>query len=173
MNTQLVPPPPRLSRSFATVPGGLPSPESERLMHQVKAAYANLPFKGRALTLPGGIVAVDDVWRCALDDELEDRLQDGTLKAFSLEAWLTTKVEHEGTPDQKADLRALRDRLDQADDFVDHSGLPNDIMAVVHQPLTEIEVYRDISDVIGDAPVADLPDPDDDDPDADLHRADT
>lgn len=75
------------------------------------------------------------------------------------------KVEDEGTQEQREELRALQERLDAEDarvaqqqmayeiidDAFQHSGLPSDIMSVVHQPLTEVEVYRDLSDIAVDA----------------------
>mmetsp|Transcript_9282 Transcript_9282/g.23622 ORF Transcript_9282/g.23622 Transcript_9282/m.23622 type:complete len:199 (+) Transcript_9282:148-744(+) len=157
-------PPPRLVRSHATttiLPPPAPLGEAQRLTRQVLTAYANLPFKGQALVLPGDVVVADDLWRCKLEDHLEDLADDGldALKAFSLEAWLMTKIESEGTTAQKEELRHLQARLDEVeakprafeiiDDGYGHvaSGLPSDILSVVHQPVTEIEVYRDLAEL--------------------------
>lgn len=102
----------------------------------------------------------------------------GLLKEFSLEAWLMEKVQVEGTDEQREELQALRKNLDEVEaragrdnlayeiieDFP-HSGLPSDIMSVVHQPLAEIEVYRDLSDIAvndDDAVAQDNGDDDDD-----------
>ncbi|KAJ8602021.1 hypothetical protein CTAYLR_002784 [Chrysophaeum taylorii] len=153
-------PPPRLARSYATTPEDFVARRREAadaILRQVKTAYSNLPFKGQPLVLPGGIEVADDLWRCELEDLLEN-LDETELKAFSLEEWLTAKVDAEGTPSQRDDLRkllrSLDDHYDMEDDF--HYGLPTDIMSVVHQPLTEIEVYRDLPDI-------DIDDDDDDD----------
>lgn len=152
-----------------------PCQETERLMRQVLQAYATLPFHGPPLVIPGGIVVTDDVWRCKLEDELDELWESGPegLENFSLEAWLTAKVAADGTLAQKGELAKLTARLDEVDggygpeiidDGFHYNGLPADIMSIVHQPLSEVEVYRDLSDIAVDADPA--PEADDDDDDA-------
>mmetsp|Transcript_21370 Transcript_21370/g.84997 ORF Transcript_21370/g.84997 Transcript_21370/m.84997 type:complete len:203 (-) Transcript_21370:323-931(-) len=162
-------PPPRLVRSTATVPGAevLAPPraaddaEASRLASHVLAAYANLPFKGRPLVLPGDVVVCEDLWKADLEDALGDARANGlaAVQAFSLEAWLQAKVESDGTAAQREELRALVATLPAEDggrpsyspEIIDDgfysNGLPADIMAVMHQPLVEIPVYRGLGDL--------------------------
>jgi len=58
--------PSTLSRSFASncaqcAPSGNDK-EARALIATIKTAYLNLPFKGRPLVLPGGLVVVADMW---------------------------------------------------------------------------------------------------------------
>lgn len=167
---------PALTRRHATTnlqtnPG---SAEGDRLRRQVLTAYANLPFKGMPLVV-GNRTFAADMWRCSLEDELDLLAEDGlcALQRFDLEAWLMAKVDNEGTDVQKDELRKLRANLDEAEaiarspyEIVDdgYGGLPSDISSVVHQPLTEIEVYRDISGIVMEPENGD--DDDDDDGEA-------
>lgn len=167
--------PPALSRRHATTAlQTSPGPEGDRLRRQVLTAYANLPFKGMPLIV-GNCTFAADMWRCSLEDELDLLAEDGlcALQRFDLEAWLMAKVDQEGTDAQKDELRKLRANLDEAEaiarspyEIVDdgYGGLPSDISSVVHQPLTEIEVYRDISGIVMEPENGD--DDDDDDGEA-------
>lgn len=76
MNSLL--PPPRLTRTYAVADAVVsPPPEAEALIRQVLTAYTNLPFKGQAVALPGDAVVAEDLWRCKLEDHLEELWSQG------------------------------------------------------------------------------------------------
>jgi len=72
------------------------------------------------------------------------------VHAFSLEAWLVSKVEQDGSPSQREQMRELCDRLDAADvaapaDDELRSFYQSDLSGHFQmQPLMEVEVYRDL-----------------------------
>lgn len=147
-------PPPRLCRSHATTYQDVRSAGTITLLATVKAAYANLPFKGEPLVLPGGVVAVEDMWQAALETKLDAVAEEGdeALRNFSLENWLVAKVEAEGTAAQKQQLKELRDNLDASEqpapvDDELRSFYSTDLMSThfQEQPLLEVEVYRDLN----------------------------
>lgn len=124
------------------------------MLETVKTAYANLPFKGEPLILPGDIVAVEDVWQAALEMKLDAVADQGeaALRNFSLENWLVAKVESDGTPTQRQQLKELRENLDASEQpaAVDdelRSFYGADLMSThfQDQPLLEVEVYRDLN----------------------------
>lgn len=84
MNTLL--PPPKLNRSYATTGHDnhfVRAPrEAERLKRQVLTAYANLPFKGQPLIIPGDIVVSDDLWRCKLEEHLQLLGEQGSTRCL-------------------------------------------------------------------------------------------
>lgn len=147
-------PPPRLCRSHATTYQDVRSAATITLLETVKAAYANLPFKGEPLILPGGVVAVEDMWQAALETKLDAVAEEGedALRKFSLENWLVAKVEAEGTEAQKQQLKELRENLDASEQPVPvddelRSFYSTDLMSThfQEQPLLEVEVYRDLN----------------------------
>lgn len=157
-----------LSRTFATAPG-CPrqqkdaGAEGESFIRQVLMAYSHLPFKGDPLVVPKNVVVCDDLWLAALKDDLEFLADDGlaNLQEFNLETWLVDKVQDEGSETQQEELRLLRQRLDDAEAeeaAVAYGGLPNDICAVMQEPVSEIPVYRSLD-------ITDDHDDDDDDKD--------
>jgi len=163
--------PPSLKRCCATTFAETYCPqisaEALDLIDTVKSAYANLPFKGSPLVLPGGIVVVDDIWQAALEDTLEGLGDEGVdaVRAFNLEDWLVTKIDIDGTDDQKAQMRDLRASLDARDDsdVVVQNPADDDLRSFYQsdlisdhfqaQPLMEVEVYRDLNlgDDVADA----------------------
>lgn len=155
----LLPPPKLTRRAPATLARlfedeGRDSADCAALVAQVTTAYARLPFKGPALVLVGDVVLVDDTWRAHLQDELEELSEEGlvALERFDLELWLAAKIDREGSGEQRTALAELRQRLDESEQVMDDSlryGLPSDIASISYQPMHEIEVYRDLSDVAG------------------------
>lgn len=144
-------PRPTLSRSYATVVDSDEKQSSENalIVENVLSAYDTVGIKGQPLAIPGGQVVCDDPWLHELEETLEEHTYAGTLEDFSLEVWLSDKVETQGTHLQRETLGKLRRDMDEYenvhDDQVILSGLPDNITAVCNQPLAEIEVYRGIA----------------------------
>ena len=149
-------PQPRLARSQASVVSdpSTADPRIDPLVRQVLQAYGALPFKGPVLELIPGVIAVKDMWLANLTDEMMERADIGykSVESFSLESWLKSKVENEGTPQQKAELANLLESLpptqeqETMDDFYSN-GLPTDVMDVMNQPLREVLVYRSVDNI--------------------------
>ena len=142
------------------------SPEAMQLRQKITTAYDNTPFRGPAFQLPSGAVVVEDMWLASLNttiDEILDQGLDG-LKEFADETnrkhgwvgkWLKHKVGLEGNDLQKMQYKALEndiwpDTVTPPMPIVPEPqpvicrGLPADLMDFQHQPLQEVEVYRDL-----------------------------
>jgi hypothetical protein len=141
------------------------SPAALQLRSKVTTASGNSPFRGPVFRLPSGAVVVEDMWAASLDVAIDEVLDSGLdgLKSFADETsnngwvlgWLQMKVTNEGNDQQKQQFHALKEHLNPSipgavvtnppiDEYV-RAGLPSDIYTdVVHQPLQEVEVYRDL-----------------------------
>ena len=141
------------------------SPAALQLRSKVTTAYGNSPFRGPVFRLPSGAVVVEDMWAASLDVAIDEVLDSGLdgLKSFADETsnngwvlgWLQMKVTNEGNDQQKQQFHALKEHLNPSipgavvtnppiDEYV-RAGLPNDTYTdVVHQPLQEVEIYRDL-----------------------------
>ncbi len=147
------------------------SPEAMRLREKITTAYDNTKvFRGPAFQLPSGAVVVEDMWLASLNTTIDDILDEGLdgLKRFADETnkdegwvgkWLKHKVGLEGTDQHKLYYEALaRDlwhdtatpnqtpagtALETPADYI-RAGLPMNMTDMVHQPLQEVEVYRDL-----------------------------
>ncbi len=147
------------------------SPEAMRLREKITTAYDNTKvFRGPAFQLPSGAVVVEDMWLASLNTTIDEILDEGLdgLKEFANELnkeegwvgkWLKHKVSLEGTDQDKYYYEALARKLwpDQPTpnpipagmpletpaDFI-RAGLPMNMTDMVHQPLQEVEVYRDL-----------------------------
>jgi len=140
------------------------SPEAMQLREKVTTAYSNTPFRGPAFQLPSGAVVVEDMWLASLNTTIDEILDSGLdgLKVFAEQTnprgwvlgWLGHKVKLEGTDEQKQWYKALIDTFDQPGQTPIVPGpqpvpglvrgLPADLMDFQHQPLQEVEVYRDL-----------------------------
>ena len=147
------------------------SPEAMRLREKITTAYDNTKvFRGPAFQLPSGAVVVEDMWLASLNTTIDDILDEGLdgLKRFADETnkdegwvgkWLKHKVGLEGNDQHKLYYEALaRDlwpgtatpnqtpagtALETPADYI-RAGLPMNMTDMVHQPLQEVEVYRDL-----------------------------
>ncbi len=141
------------------------SPEAQQLREQITTAYSNTALKGPAFQLPSGAVVVEDMWAASLNTTIDEILDSGLdgLKVFADQdndrgwvlGWLGHKVKLEGTDEQKQWYQALISTFDQpgptpivpgpqpVPGLV--RGLPADLMDFQHQPLQEVEVYRDLA----------------------------
>jgi len=140
------------------------SPQAQQLREQITTVYGRTPFKGPAFQLPSGAVVVEDMWLASLNTTIDEILDSGLdgLKVFADQTnprgwvlgWLGHKVKLEGTDEQKQWYQALISTFDQpgptpivpgpqpVPGLV--RGLPADLMDFQHQPLQEVEVYRDL-----------------------------
>ena len=143
------------------------SPQAQQLREKVTTIYGRTPFRGPAFQLPSGAVVVEDMWLASLNttiDEILDQGLDG-LKEFADETnrkhgwvgkWLKHKVSLEGNDQHKHFFKLLE--IELWDDTPKPTpivpgpqpvpglvrGLPADLMDFQHQPLQEVEVYRDL-----------------------------
>ena len=164
------------------------SPEAMRLREKITTAYDNTKvFRGPAFQLPSGAVVVEDMWLASLNTTIDDILDEGLdgLKKFADETnkdegwvgkWLKHKVGLEGSDQHKLYYEALaRDlwpdavapnqtpagtALETPADYI-RAGLPMNMTDMVHQPLQEVEVYRDLGGF--ELPEEAKPDEDEDD----------
>jgi len=140
------------------------SPQAQQLREQITTVYGRTPFKGPAFQLPSGAVVVEDMWLASLNTTIDEILDSGLdgLKVFAEQTnprgwvlgWLGHKVRLEGTDEQKQMYQALISTFDQPGPMpiVPEPqpvpglvrGLPADLMDFQHQPLQEVEVYRDL-----------------------------
>jgi len=142
------------------------SPEAQQLREKVTTALSNTPFRGPAFQLPSGAVVVEDMWLASLNTTIDEILDSGLdgLKEFADETnrkhgwvgkWLKHKVGLEGNDLQKMQYKALEndiwpDTVTPPMPIVPEPqpvicrGLPADLMDFQHQPLREVEVYRDL-----------------------------
>mmetsp|Transcript_7269 Transcript_7269/g.10129 ORF Transcript_7269/g.10129 Transcript_7269/m.10129 type:complete len:214 (+) Transcript_7269:80-721(+) len=138
---------PTLSRCFATCLTSECQMNID-LREQITNAYCRLPFHGPALVLSDGEQITNDSWRCALEMELDlhesQSSTNGGLIHFDLEAWLSKKIMAEGTIEQK---EAFQIFLQQLDEYTDPTASQIFEDNLVIQPLTEVEVYRDLANV--------------------------
>ena len=163
------------------------SPEAQQLREQITTALKNTPFRGPAFQLPSGAVVVEDMWAASLNTTIDEILDEGLdgLKTFANEMnkeegwvgkWLKHKVSLEGTDQDKYYYEALARGLwpdtptpnpipagmplETPADFI-RAGLPMNMTDMVHQPLQEVEVYRDLGGF--ELPEEAKPDEDEDD----------
>jgi len=141
------------------------SPQAQQLREQITTVYSNTPFRGPAFQLPSGAVVVEDMWLASLNTTIDEILDEGLdgLKVFAEQTnprgwvlgWLGHKVRLEGTDEQKQWYEALIRTFDSQPGptpIVPEPqpvpglvrGLPADLMDFQHQPLQEVEVYRDL-----------------------------
>ena len=141
------------------------SPQAQQLREQITTVYSNAPFRGPAFQLPSGAVVVEDMWLASLNTTIDEILDEGLdgLKVFAEQTnprgwvlgWLGHKVRLEGTDEQKQWYEALIRTFDSQPGptpIVPEPqpvpglvrGLPADLMDFQHQPLQEVEVYRDL-----------------------------
>ena len=141
------------------------SPEAQQLREQITTVYGRTPFRGPAFQLPSGAVVVEDMWLASLNTTIDEILDDGLdgLKVFAEQTnprgwvlgWLGHKVKLEGTDEQKQMYQALISTFDTPPGPMPIvpepqpvpglvRGLPADLMDFQHQPLQEVEVYRDL-----------------------------
>jgi len=142
------------------------SPQAQQLREKVTTIYGRTPFRGPAFQLPSGAVVVEDMWLASLNTTIDEILDEGLdgLKAFADETnrkhgwvgkWLKHKVGLEGNDLQKMQYKALEndiwpDTVTPPMPIVPEPqpvicrGLPADLMDFQHQPLREVEVYRDL-----------------------------
>ena len=143
------------------------SPEAMQLRQKITTAYSNTPFRGPAFQLPSGAVVVEDMWLASLNTTIDEILDSGLdgLKEFADETnrkhgwvgkWLKHKVSLEGNDQHKHFFKLLE--IELWDDTPKPTpivpgpqpvpglvrGLPADLMDFQHQPLQEVEVYRDL-----------------------------
>ena len=141
------------------------SPQAQQLREQITTVYGRTPFRGPAFQLPSGAVVVEDMWLASLNTTIDEILDEGLdgLKVFAEQTnprgwvlgWLGHKVRLEGTDEQKQMYEALIRTFDSQPGptpIVPEPqpvpglvrGLPADLMDFQHQPLQEVEVYRDL-----------------------------
>ena len=142
------------------------SPQAQQLREQITTVYGRTPFRGPAFQLPSGAVVVEDMWLASLNTTIDEILDSGLdgLKEFADETnrkhgwvgkWLKHKVGLEGNDLQKMQYKALEndiwpDTVTPPMPIVPEPqpvicrGLPADLMDFQHQPLREVEVYRDL-----------------------------
>jgi len=145
------------------------SPEAQQLREQITTAYSNTGLKGPAFQLPSGAVVVEDMWAASLNTTIDEILDSGLdgLKVFADQdndrgwvlGWLGHKIGLEGNDQQKHVYGVFRDYIIRERDkktgrtpIVPEPqpvpglvrGLPADLMDFQHQPLQEVEVYRDL-----------------------------
>ena len=141
------------------------SPQAQQLREQITTVYGRTPFKGPAFQLPSGAVVVEDMWLASLNTTIDEILDSGLdgLKVFAEQTnprgwvlgWLGHKVRLEGTDEQKQMYEALIRTFDPQPGPMPIvpepqpvpglvRGLPADLMDFQHQPLQEVEVYRDL-----------------------------
>ena len=142
------------------------SPQAQQLREQITTVYGRTPFKGPAFQLPSGAVVVEDMWAASLNTTIDEILDSGLdgLKVFADQTnprgwvlgWLGHKVRLEGTDEQKQMYEQLRIDIITPEPQpgpmpivpepqpVICRGLPADLMDFQHQPLREVEVYRDL-----------------------------
>ena len=167
------------------------SPEAQQLREQITTAYSNTGLKGPAFQLPSGAVVVEDMWAASLNTTIDEILDEGLdgLKEFANDLdekkgwvgkWLKHKVGLEGSDQHKLYYEALaRDlwpgaatpnqapagtALETPADYI-RAGLPMNMTDMVHQPLQEVEVYRDLGGF--ELPEEAKPDEDEDEEKAD------
>ena len=158
------------------------SPQAQQLREQITTVYGRTPFRGPAFQLPSGAVVVEDMWLASLNTTIDEILDEGLdgLKVFAEQTnprgwvlgWLGHKVRLEGTDEQKQMYEALIRTFDSQPGptpIVPEPqpvpglvrGLPADLMDFQHQPLQEVEVYRDLGGF--ELPEEAKPDEDEDD----------
>jgi len=140
-----------------------------QLRQKLTTAYSNTPFRGPAFQLPSGAVVVEDMWAASLNTTIDEILDSGLdgLKVFADQdndrgwvlGWLGHKIGLEGNDQQKHVYGVFRDyilrdrtprptstgtALETPADYI-RAGLPVNIMNIQHQPLQEVEVYRDLA----------------------------
>ena len=142
------------------------SPQAQQLREKVTTIYGRTPFRGPAFQLPSGAVVVEDMWAASLNTTIDEILDSGLdgLKVFADQTnprgwvlgWLGHKVRLEGTDEQKQMYEQLRIDIITPEPQpgpmpivpepqpVICRGLPADLMDFQHQPLREVEVYRDL-----------------------------
>ena len=141
------------------------SPQAQQLREQITTVYGRTPFRGPAFQLPSGAVVVEDMWLDSLNTTIDESLDTGLdgLKVFAEQTnprgwvlgWLGHKVKLEGTDEQKQWYQALINTFDPKPGPMPIvpepqpvpglvRGLPADLMDFQHQPLQEVEVYRDL-----------------------------
>ena len=141
------------------------SPQAQQLREQITTVYGRTPFRGPAFQLPSGAVVVEDMWLASLNTTIDEILDSGLdgLKVFAEQTnprgwvlgWLGHKVRLEGTDEQKQMYEALIRTFDSQPGPMPIvpepqpvpglvRGLPADLMDFQHQPLQEVEVYRDL-----------------------------
>jgi len=142
------------------------SPQAQQLREQITTVYGRTPFRGPAFQLPSGAVVVEDMWLASLNTTIDEILDSGLdgLKTFAnvenrkhgwVGKWLKHKVGLEGNDLQKMQYKALEndiwpDTVTPPMPIVPEPqpvicrGLPADLMDFQHQPLREVEVYRDL-----------------------------
>ena len=133
------------------------SPEAQQLREQITTVYGRTPFKGPAFQLPSGAVVVEDMWLASLNTTIDEILDEGLdgLKVFAEQTnprgwvlgWLGHKVKLEGTDEQKQWYEQLKIVVSTPEPQPVPGlvrGLPADLMDFQHQPLQEVEVYRDL-----------------------------
>ena len=140
------------------------SPQAQQLREQITTVYGRTPFKGPAFQLPSGAVVVEDMWLASLNTTIDEILDSGLdgLKVFADQTnprgwvlgWLGHKVRLEGTDEQKQMYEQLRIVVSTPGPMPIVPGpqpvpglvrgLPADLMDFQHQPLQEVEVYRDL-----------------------------
>ena len=141
------------------------SPQAQQLREQITTVYGRTPFRGPAFQLPSGAVVVEDMWLASLNTTIDEILDSGLdgLKVFADQTnprgwvlgWLGHKVRLEGTDEQKQMYQALISTFDTPPGPMPIvpepqpvpglvRGLPADLMDFQHQPLQEVEVYRDL-----------------------------
>ena len=144
------------------------SPEAMQLREQITTAYSNTGLKGPAFQLPSGAVVVEDMWAASLNTTIDEILDSGLdgLKVFANQdddhgwvlGWLGHKIGLEGNDQQKHVYGVFRDYIIREREkngprpIVPEPqpvpglvrGLPADLMDFQHQPLQEVEVYRDL-----------------------------
>ena len=141
------------------------SPQAQQLREQITTVYGRTPFRGPAFQLPSGAVVVEDMWLASLNTTIDEILDSGLdgLKVFAEQTnprgwvlgWLGHKVKLEGTDEQKQWYQALINTFDPKPGPMPIvpepqpvpglvRGLPADLMDFQHQPLQEVEVYRDL-----------------------------
>ena len=142
------------------------SPQAQQLREQITTVYGRTPFRGPAFQLPSGAVVVEDMWAASLNTTIDEILDSGLdgLKVFADQTnprgwvlgWLGHKVRLEGTDEQKQMYEQLRIDIITPEPQpgpmpivpepqpVICRGLPADLMDFQHQPLREVEVYRDL-----------------------------
>ena len=140
------------------------SPQAQQLREQITTVYGRTPFKGPAFQLPSGAVVVEDMWLASLNTTIDEILDSGLdgLKVFADQTnprgwvlgWLGHKVRLEGNDEQKQMYEQLRIVVSTPGPMPIVPGpqpvpglvrgLPADLMDFQHQPLQEVEVYRDL-----------------------------
>ena len=144
------------------------SPQAQQLREQITTVYGRTPFKGPAFQLPSGAVVVEDMWLASLNTTIDEILDSGLdgLKVFADQTnprgwvlgWLGHKVRLEGTDEQKEWYEKLKIVVSTPEPQPGPMpvvpepqpvpglvrGLPADLMDFQHQPLQEVEVYRDL-----------------------------